>query len=90
MWLLHVVVQFLNFFMCIHFNLFYIVSNIYKSQSVVNSLIEPVHDKTKKMTCAPSEDSDQPGHPPNLIRVFAVCMKKPWVLSYLLNVQQKL
>ena len=27
--------------------------------------------------CAPSEDSDQPGHPPRLIGVFAVCMKKP-------------
>ena len=25
--------------------------------------------------CAPSEDSDQPGHPPSLIRVFAVRMK---------------
>ena len=24
--------------------------------------------------CAPSEDSDQPGHPPSLIRVFAVCL----------------
>ena len=24
-------------------------------------------DKTNKMTCAPSEDSDQPGHPPSLI-----------------------
>ena len=33
---------------------------------------EPVHDKTNKMTCAPSEDSGQPGHPPSLIRVFAV------------------
>ena len=22
------------------------------------------HDKTYKMTCAPREDSDQPGHPP--------------------------
>ena len=31
---------------------------------------EPPHDK--KMTCVPSEDSDQPGHPPSLIRVFAV------------------
>ena len=31
---------------------------------------EPQHDKSNKMTCAPSEDSDQPGHPPNLIRVF--------------------
>ena len=35
--------------------------------------------------CASSEDSDQPGHPPSLIRVFAVCMKKPWVLSYPLS-----
>ena len=25
---------------------------------------EQVHDKTIKMTCVPSEDSDQPGHPP--------------------------
>ena len=36
----------------------------------------------QKMTCAPSEDSDQPGHPPCLIRVTAVRMKKPEVLSY--------
>ena len=37
-------------------------------------IIEPPHDKTNKMACAPSEDSDQPqpGHPPSLIRVFAV------------------
>ena len=34
------------------------------------------HDKINKMTCVPSEDSDQPGHPPSLIRVFAVSMKK--------------
>ena len=26
--------------------------------------------------CAPSKDSNQPGHPPSLIRVFAVRMKK--------------
>ena len=31
---------------------------------------EPPHDKTNKMAYAPSEDSDQPGHPPSLIRVF--------------------
>ena len=24
----------------------------------------PPRDKTNKMACAPSEDSDQPGHPP--------------------------
>ena len=34
------------------------------------------------MACAPSEDSDQPGHLPSLIRVFAVRMKKHRVLSY--------
>ena len=33
---------------------------------------EPPHDKTNKMACAPSEDSDQPGHPSSLVRVFAV------------------
>ena len=36
---------------------------------------------------APSEDSDQPGHLPSLIRVFAVRMKKAWVLSYPLSAQ---
>ena len=34
--------------------------------------LKPHHDKTNKMSCAPSEDSDQPGHLPSLIRVFAV------------------
>ena len=29
---------------------------------------EPPRDITNKMACAPSEDSDQPGHPPSLIR----------------------
>ena len=40
--------------------------------------------------CAPSEDSDQPGHPPSLIRVFAGHMKKAWDLSYLLSTQRRL
>ena len=40
--------------------------------------------------CAPREDSDQPGHPPSLIRVFAVRIKKAWVLSYPLNTQRRL
>ena len=35
-------------------------------------IIEPQHDKTNQITTAPSKDSDQPGHPPSLIRVFAV------------------
>ena len=49
---------------------------------------KPPHDKTNKMACAPSEDSDQPGHPPSLIRVFAVRLKKAWVLSYTLNASE--
>ena len=37
------------------------------------------------MNCAPSKDSDQPGHSPSLIRIFAVRMKKPYVLNYPLS-----
>ena len=38
---------------------------------------EQLRDMSRDMTkqqneCASSEDSDQPGHPPSLIRVFAV------------------
>ena len=33
---------------------------------------EPAHDKTDRMVYAPSEDEDQLGHPPSMIRVFAV------------------
>ena len=48
---------------------------------------EPPHDKTNKMACASSKDSDQPGHPPSLIKVFTVRMKTALVLSYLLSAQ---
>ena len=51
---------------------------------------EPPHDETNTMACAPSEDSDQPEHPPSLIRLFAVHMKKAWILSYPLRVQRRL
>ena len=36
------------------------------------------YDKINKMICAPSKDPD----PPSLIKVFAIRMKNPWVLSY--------
>ena len=55
-----------------------------------NMKIEPRHDKTKKMICAPSEDSDQPVHPPSLIRVSVVRLKQNWVLSYPLSAQRRL
>ena len=60
------------------------------SMTVRETGLEPPRDKTNEMACAPSEDSDQPGHPPSLIRVFAVRMKKAWVLSYPLSAQWRL
>ena len=48
------------------------------------------HDQTNKVVCAPSEDSDQPGRPPGLIRVFDVSTKKAWFLSHTLSAQQRL
>ena len=46
--------------------------------------------QNQQSECAPSEDSDQPGHLPSLIRVVTVRMKKPWVLSYPLSAQRRL
>ena len=42
--------------------------------------------KTQQNGCATSEDSD----PPSLIRVFAIRMKKSWVLSYPMSAQRRL
>ena len=42
---------------------------------------EPPHDKTNKVTVRPAK-TDQPRHPPSLIRVLAVHTKKAWILSY--------
>ena len=55
---------------------------IYLSNDWITTAIEPPRDKTNEMTCAPSKNSDQPGHSPSLIRVFAVRMKVALVLSY--------
>ena len=38
--------------------------------------------QNQQMTFVPSEDPEQPGHPPSLIRLFAGRMKRHWVLSY--------
>ena len=50
-------------------------------------LYEPPHDKTNKMACGVRPAK---GHPPSLIRVFSVRMKKAWVLSYPLSAQRRL
>ena len=55
---------------------------------VVEVWFELQHDKTNKVACVPSKDSDQPGHPPSLIRVIVVRMKKAWVLSYPLSASE--
>ena len=68
-------------------NIWTICSEVIRVVHYVKFIFEPAHDKTNKMTCAPSEDSNQPGHPPSLIRVFVVRMKKIWVLSYALSAQ---
>ena len=39
-------------------------------------IIELPHDKTNKIACGPSEDSDQPGHPP-VSSEFSLCAQ--WV-----------
>ena len=41
------------------------LAQIYHLNSI--KLFEPSHDKTYKMSCAPSVGSDQSGHPPSLI-----------------------
>ena len=46
--------------------------------------------ENQQMSSAHSEDSDQHRHPPNLIRVFTVHMKKAWVLNYPLSTQRRL
>ena len=51
-------------------------------------LNEQEHDINDKITCASSVDTDQLGHPPSLIRVFAIRLKKGWVLGHPSSAQQ--
>ena len=60
------------------------------SSPVSEDTTESQHDKTNKIICAQSEDSDQPGRPTSLIRVFAVRIKKRWVISYPLSARRRL
>ena len=50
----------------------FVVSMTFKQVFSWCCSIEPQHNKTNKMTCVPSEDSDQPGRPPSRISL-------PWV-----------
>ena len=67
----------------------------YSYKSMVQKLHQSMHIwaaswQNQQSDYAPSEDSDQPGHPPSLIRVFAVRMKKAWVFNYPLRAQRRL
>ena len=53
-------------------------------------LYEPLHDKTNKITCAPGEYTNQPGHPPGLISVFGQRIKKHWGLRNPLSDERRL
>ena len=68
----------------------YTAFQLTKLQSLVSFKIWAATRQNQQSDCAPSEDSDQPGHPPSLIRVFAVRMKKAWVLIYPLSAQRRL
>ena len=66
-----------------------VIENVYPLPlSSQNETYVLKHDKTNKITCVSSEDSDQPGNLPSLIRVFAVHRKKPWVPGYQFRAQQ--
>ena len=73
---------------CYHQSVFYIRYIIINHRLIsilspcINRYMSRNMTKPTKMARVPSKDSDQPGHPPSLIRVFIVRMKKAWVLSY--------
>ena len=66
------------------------VSMFARRDWIITELICTASWLNQQYGCAPSEDSDQPGHPPSQIRVFAVRMKKARVLSYPLSAQWRL
>ena len=74
----------------IYMGVLFICSCIYVSWIFGSECIWAATWQNQQNGCAPSEDSDQPGHPPSLIRVFAVRMKKHWVLSYALSAARSL
>ena len=84
----HEVAQFLQF----HYVLILFRSGLCRLWSVPDcTLIRTLRGKIfLNMSRDMTKHSDQPGHLPSLIRVFAVRMKKPWVLSCPLNAQQSL
>ena len=74
----------------IYMGILFICSCIHVSWIFGSECIWTATWQNRQNGCAPSEDSDQPGQPPSLIRVFAARKKKHWVLSYALSAQWRL
>ena len=55
---------------CLPIHLYFFDALLYSNSTLFKS--EPPHDKTNKMVCGPVKKSNQPEHPPSLIRVLAV------------------
>ena len=64
---------------------------IHNFQILTTKTDEPQHDKTNKMAVCTAKTQISLGiYLPSVIRVYAVCMKKAWVLSYPLSAQRRL
>ena len=63
-----------------------LIQNI-NEEKTEKKLYEPPHDKTSKTNVSPAKTQISQGI---LIRVFAVRMKKHWVLSYIMSAQRRL
>ena len=59
------------------------------SSSYVHFEMSRLVTKPTKWHVRPAK-TDQPGHPPSLISVFAIPMKKAWILSFPLSAQRRL
>ena len=81
---------FFFFFFCQKQSLNYVKLSVLCFQSCLALRKWAASWQNQQCGCAPSKDSDQPVHPPSLIRVFAVRMKKACVLSYPLSAQRRL
>ena len=62
-------------------------SRVLLAKSRISFRNEPRHDKTNKVAVRLAK-TDQPGHPPSLIRVLAVRLKKTMILNYPLSAQR--
>ena len=64
-WLCHEVTQLQLTFIQLCFNSLCLFNNV--AENKLQNKFEPHHDKTNRVACASSEDSDQPGHSSGLI-----------------------